>query len=64
MSDLTITSNPDEARRRYARERFLAFMAEKFWAEKFGNEKNPATGATVTGSENVTHHDYSTGGSK
>ena len=45
MSDLTvdpvISSNPDEARRRYARERFLAFMAEKFWAERFENEKNP-----------------------
>lgn len=41
MSDVTITSNPDEARRRYAKERFLAFMAEKFWAEKLENEKIP-----------------------
>lgn len=41
MNDLTITSNPDDIRRRYARERFLAFMAEKFWAERFENEKIP-----------------------
>ena len=45
MNDLTVgpavSLNPDEARRRYARERFLAFMAEKFWAEKFENEKIP-----------------------
>lgn len=45
MNDLTvdpvISSNSDEARRRYARERFLAFMAEKFWAEKLENEKIP-----------------------
>ena len=48
MSDLivdpVISSNPDEARRRYARERFLAFMAEKFWAEKFENEKKTRDG--------------------
>lgn len=45
MNDLTvdpvISSNSDETRRRYARERFLAFMAEKFWAEKLENEKIP-----------------------
>lgn len=45
MNDLTvdpvISLNPDEARRRYAKERFLVFMAEKFWAEKLENEKIP-----------------------
>lgn len=60
MNDLTvdpvISSNADEARRRYARERFLAFMAEKFWAEKFENEKSPATAATVTGLGKITQH--------
>lgn len=48
MNELTvdpvISANPDEVRRRYARERFLAFMAEKFWAEKLENEKIPQRG--------------------
>lgn len=29
----------DEVRRRYAREQFLKFMAEKFWSEFLGGEE-------------------------
>lgn len=39
--DVIGTTSSDDIRRRYAKERFLAFMAEKFWAEKFENEKIP-----------------------
>lgn len=39
--DVIGTTSSDDIRRRYAKERFLAFMAEKFWAEKLENEKIP-----------------------
>ena len=41
MLDVIGTTSSDDIRRQYAKERFLAFMAEKFWAEKFENEKIP-----------------------
>ncbi|WP_159082031.1 hypothetical protein [Aedoeadaptatus coli] len=35
------TTSVDDIRRRYAKERFLAFMAEKFWNELLEKEKAP-----------------------
>ena len=37
--DVIGTTSTDDIRRRYAKERFLAFMAEKFWAEFLEKEK-------------------------
>lgn len=37
--DVIGTTSVDDVRRRYAKERFLAFMAEKFWDEFLEKEK-------------------------
>lgn len=42
--DVIGTTSVDDVRRRYAKERFLAFMAEKFWDEFLEKEKSRRTG--------------------